>query len=84
MSKLDLDTYGKGESLSKVEAHLNDIELVLKLFEGTDTISDELSWLILGVMISDTPALYQSNSTVNKKRDDEDMYCTVGTVKAKY
>ena len=74
-SKFDWDPYEKGGIFSKVEAHS---------FEGTDPISDDLSCLSLGAMILDTPVLYQSNNTAKNKRGDEDMYCTVGAVKAKY
>ena len=35
-------------------------------------------------MILDTPVLHQSNNTAKKKRDEEDMYCTIGAVKFKY
>ena len=35
-------------------------------------------------MISDNPVFHQSNNTANKKKDDGDMYCTVGEVKSKY
>ena len=34
-------------------------------------------------MILDTPVLHQSNNMAEKKRDDEDTYCTVSLVKAK-
>ena len=34
-------------------------------------------------MIPDTPVLHHSNNTEKKKRDEEDMYCTVGVVKSK-
>ena len=35
-------------------------------------------------MILDTIIFHKSTNTAKKKRDDEDMYCTVGAVKAKY
>ena len=82
-SKFYLDSYVKGGSFSKVEAHSNDIESVLESFEDTDLISSELSCLILGAMISDTTVFHQSNNTAKKKRDNEDMYCAVSEVRAK-
>ena len=63
---------------------MNFIELVLELFEGTEPILYELYCFSLGAIISDTPVLHQSNNTANKKMDVEDMYYTVGSVKAKY
>ena len=66
-----------------VEAHLKAIELFLESFEGTYPISSDISYLSLGVMISDNPVLHQSNNTEKDKRNDEDMYFTVGEVKAK-
>ena len=83
-SKFYWDSFGKGRILSKVEAHLNDIESVLEYFEDTDPISSKISCLSLGVMISDTPVFHQLNNTENKKRYDEDMECKVGAVKDKY
>ena len=52
--------------VSKIEAHSNDIESVLELFEGTDPISYELLCLSLGAMISDTPVLHHSKNTAKK------------------
>ena len=34
-------------------------------------------------MILDSLIFHQSNNTAKKKREDEDMYCKVGAVKAK-
>ena len=82
-SKVYWGIYGKRGIFFKVESHLDDIESVPESFGGTDHIFDELSCLILGAMVVDTPVLDQSNNTVKKKRYDEDMYCTVGAVKAK-
>ena len=83
-SKFYWDPYGKVISFYKVEAHFNLIELVMESFEGTYLISFKLSCLGLGAMISDTPVFHQSNNTAKDKRKDEDMYCTVDSVKAKY
>ena len=83
-SKLYWFSFGKGGSSYKVEHHLNDIELIIESFEGTYPISANLSYLSLGVMISDTPVFHQLNNTENKKRYDEDMECKVGAVKDKY
>ena len=82
-SKPDWDPYGKGGSFYKVEAHLNDIEAVMESFEGTDNISSKISCLSIGAMIFDTPVLHQSKNTTKDKRNYEDMYYTVGAVKAK-
>ena len=62
-SKFDWDTYGKGGSSSKVEAQSNIIELVLESFEGTYPISSDISGLIIGSMIYDTPVFHNSNNT---------------------
>ena len=35
-------------------------------------------------MIFYTPILNQFNNTAKNKKDDEDMYCIVGAVRAKY
>ena len=53
-------------------------------FEGTYPISSELSCLSLGAMISDTLVLHQLKKTAKEKKNDKDMYYTVGAVKAKY
>ena len=63
---------------------MNDIDLVLESFEGTYRISNKLSCLILGSMISDIPVLHQSNNISKEKINNEDMYSTVGAVKVKY
>ena len=66
-SKSDLDPYGQWGSFSKVEAQSNGIESVIESFEGTDPISANLSYLSLGVMISDTPVFHKSNNMAKKK-----------------
>ena len=83
-SKFDWGIYGKGGSFSKVEDQSNNIELVMESFEVTDPISAELSCLRLGDTILDTPVLHKSNNMAKDKRDDEDIYCIVCTVKDKY
>ena len=82
-SKFDWDIFVKGGIFSKVEYHLNNIESVLESFEVTDPISENLSCLSLGAMISDTTVLHQSKNTVKEKINDEDMYCTVGAGKTR-
>ena len=83
-SKFDWYPYGKGGSFPKVEDPSNDIDSVMESFEGTYTISAEISFLSLGAMILNTPILHQSNNMAKDKRDYEDMYFTVSAVKAKY
>ena len=66
-SEFDWDPYDKVESFSKAGARMNDIESVVESFEVENPISAELSYLILGDMISDTPVLHQSNNMAKKK-----------------
>ena len=61
----------------RVESHFNNIESVLESFEGTYTISADISYLSLGAMVLDTPVLHQSNNKPKKKSKDEYIYCTV-------